>query len=518
MSLELEKNERARKYAAEGKYAEAAALCQQLLAESSNSRGPDHKTTLQFRDHAAQCLGGAGDYAAAITVDEETLKLRRKKSSTSDPDVCATLYRLATNYRERKQFELAVNANQEAKGIREALPNGWGLPDLLDIQYDLAYDLNKLQKYDQASTLNRRTLHSLLKTSSKDDEKVMSCRESLAIDLYSLGGLMNLQAAIKLFKENLSIAQELDETEDAILWRKEWCDICQMRLDESLKTKEQTPQHQQSIPPLQDSVAQKDGSEVSKQMRNPTAQAGIDVLAPSIGKQYDSDLAKQTIQATKTAEVAPTGGRKDDRSIPTRMNPPLRDLRKDSEKAERTNNRCETTKQGKQNGTTELKSSSKERRNSLIDLPVISSPDGDEVKKRIEKAYRYVKFVPNLRSKDGHNQEVQATYIGSPARHRDDSGSQKHQSTSTSQSQSYRPKIDIVVHHNESRLKPDNGVDTKRSHSEQGNNRRRMENENSQSASHVKRRSFDANAIKKDFPDTTSQDKSAGKDQTRICI
>ena len=61
MRPELEKKERARNYAAEGRYAEAAALCQELLAESSNRRGSDHETTLQFRDHAAQCLGGAGE-------------------------------------------------------------------------------------------------------------------------------------------------------------------------------------------------------------------------------------------------------------------------------------------------------------------------------------------------------------------------------------------------------------------------------------------------------------------------
>ena len=452
-------------------------------------------------------------------MDEETLKLRRKKGRTSEPDICSTLYRLATNYRERKQFELAVNANQEAKGIREALRTGRALPDLLDIQYDLAYDLNKLQKYDQASTLNRKTLGSLLEKLSKDHEKVMSCRESLAVDLYSLGGLINLRAAIKLFKENLSIAQGVGkETENEILWRKEWCDKCQSRLEESLKTKEHMPGGQKSIPSSQDSIVQKNGSEAFKQVQNPTAQPSLDGLTSSIGGRYGSDLTKKTVKATETAKIALTGGRKDGGSTPTSINSSLRDLGKDPEKVEKTSNVFETIKQGKQSETTELKSRSKERRDSLLDPSATSSLDKDEVKKRIEKAYRHVKFIPSLRSKDDHDQEVQETRIGSTSRHRDEPGSQKRQSTSTSQSQKNKPNTDIVVHHNESGMKSYSGVDTKRSHSEQGNNRHRMENENNKPASHVERRSFDANATKKDCPHLSSQDKSAGKDQTRIRI
>ena len=543
MSSESEKKERARKYAAEGRYAEAATLCQQLSAESSDRHGPAHKITLQFRDHAAQCLGQVKEYAAAIVVDEETLRLRREKAKPPDPDICTTLYRLAMNYRELKQFERAVNANQEARGIREALGTAKGLPDLLDIQYELAYDLNKLQKYNQAVTLNRRTLRSLLKTLPKGDEKVMSCRESLAIDLYSLGGSINLQRAIRLFKENLSIAQGLGkETADEILWRKDWCDVCQSRLDHLLKTKEQTPQDQGPIPRSQDSFVQKFGGDSSKQVQTPTVQAGRDTLNPSNGKQsrrdqrglqnlwgsssevspttipHDSrnsrDTTKQIEKAPIVVQVAPSGGTKDGSTL-TSTKVPSSDWGKDREPADKTIDALKLTKQSEKKKKQEPRSRSKDSQNPSLSPSTESKPEKDEVRERIEKAYRHVKPIPNLRSEEDQVQEVQETRIGGRVRHGIRSRSQERNKTPTLQSPKDKPSINVVVHNG---LKPGSTPEIKRPRSEQGAYQQDKESGNKSPASYAKRRSLDVNATRKDSPDPSSQKEYTGRDQIRVRI
>lgn len=543
MSSESEKKERARKYAAEGKYAEAAALCQQLSAESSDRHGPAHKITLQFRDHAAQCLGQVREFAAAIVVDEETLRLRREKAKPPDPDICTTLYRLAMNYRELKQFERAVNANQEARVIREALGTAQGLPDLLDIQYDLAYDLNKLQKYNQAVTLNQRTLRSLLKTLPKTDEKVMSCRESLAIDLYSLGGLINLQRAIRLFKENLSIAQGLGkETADEIVWRKDWCDVCQSRLDQLLKTKQQTPQDQRSIPRSQHSFVQESGGDSSRQVQNLTVEAGLDTLNPSNGKQsrrdqrglqnswgsfsevspttitHDSrnsrDPTKRTEKAPIVVQIASSGDRKDG-STPTSTKVPSSDLGKDREPADKTINALKVTKQSEKKKKQEPRSRSKDSQDPSRSPSTKSISEKDEVRERIEKAYRHVKPIPSLRSEEDQVQEVQETCNGGRVRHGIRSRSQERNKTPTLQSPKDKPSINVVVHNG---LKPGSTPEIKRPRSEQGTYRQDKESGNNIPTSHAKRRSLDVSAIKKGSPDLSSQKEHTGTDQIRVRI
>ena len=241
---ESQKNSRARKLADEEKYGLAATLFQELALKSSShrDRGPSHKITLSFRDHAATCLGAAGDFAAAIEEDEETLVLRRQKAKwRPDAAICTTLYRLAMNYREQGSFMKAVNANKEAKEIREQLPDSQEAPDLLDIQYDLAYNLSKLQKFDQAAALNRKTLSAMEKSKGIKKKRLINCREALGSDLYSLGGKANCQEAVQLFELNLNVSRaEYGEDGSETLTQKEWLDVCTSRLNDILKVEEKT--------------------------------------------------------------------------------------------------------------------------------------------------------------------------------------------------------------------------------------------------------------------------------------
>lgn len=303
----LSKDRRARELLHKGEPKEAAILFQELSTEAASELGLDDDRTLSIRDNAAKCLQEAKDYEAALAMDEETLRLRRSKSSSPSAAICDTLQRIAANYRDRKNFKRSINRNQEVLLLLKSVPAGQG-PDPWSVQYDISCSLNELHKYDQAAELDKKTLREMESNLRKDDWRLTRCREHLAIDLYSLGWSEKLrppdkikkwQEAIKLLDTNLVVFQESrGETESDKVRHKEWLDACR----EAIRACQQKIADHSKASQSLDGQRQEQSGDLSRSSNIPSGSNSGPTLTDDVGKK-DSSNQRKNKQRSKETEV-----------------------------------------------------------------------------------------------------------------------------------------------------------------------------------------------------------------------
>ena len=163
----------------QGLYSEAADLFRQNLADSSQCFSPGHANVLNDRDRLANCLHELGRYQAAITIDEETLRLRYHHGKEAK-DTMQTQVNLACSLNRLGQFERAIALYRTVLTIRKKTL-GDTHPDTLDTRNEMVRILHKHGDFAEAFRHNLYLLDVLAESRRADDYDLILCKHNLAI-------------------------------------------------------------------------------------------------------------------------------------------------------------------------------------------------------------------------------------------------------------------------------------------------------------------------------------------------
>ena len=184
----------------QGLYSEAANLFRQNLAVSSKYFNHDHTNILNDRDGLSVCLHKLGQYQAAVTINEETLRLRNHLYKEAKETTAAQV-NLAHNLTQLGRFERAILLLQTVLDIRTKTL-GHTHPDTLDTRHWLASVLQSHGNALDAYRHNLFLLDILAESRRADDSELIECKHNTADNLCTLGGY---ERAMQLTLENLQV-------------------------------------------------------------------------------------------------------------------------------------------------------------------------------------------------------------------------------------------------------------------------------------------------------------------------
>jgi CHAT domain-containing protein/tetratricopeptide (TPR) repeat protein len=196
--------DRADKFHAEGKYGEAAAIWQQVLANRENALGPDHPDVALSLSNLAVLLRYQRQYAAAEPLFRRSLGIRERALGPEHPAVATSLNDLARLLSDQGQYAAAEPLYRRSLGIREKAL-GPDHPAVATSLNDLARLLSDQGQYAAAEPLYRRSLGIRKKALGPDHPGV-------ATSLNDLAGLLTDQgqyaAAEPLYRLSLGIREK----------------------------------------------------------------------------------------------------------------------------------------------------------------------------------------------------------------------------------------------------------------------------------------------------------------------
>jgi CHAT domain-containing protein/tetratricopeptide (TPR) repeat protein len=201
--------EKAKVLVSKGKYAQAIAIWQQILAIVERAFGSSHPNVAGALDNIAFILMSEGQYAAAEPLVRRSLAIREKALGTDHPEVATSLNNLANLLRDQGQFAAAEHFYRLSLSIYEKSlePNHTYIATCLN---NLAFLLRQKGQYGAAELLYRRSLTILVKALGFDHPDTAYALTQLAELLTDQGQFAAAEPLVRRSLAILAKAHSLD--------------------------------------------------------------------------------------------------------------------------------------------------------------------------------------------------------------------------------------------------------------------------------------------------------------------
>jgi tetratricopeptide (TPR) repeat protein len=144
-----------------------------------------------------------GDYAGALEVNQECLRLRREAKGEMDEEVAATLTHIAIVLLKMDMSEMALEVLEEAYRIHKGLNN---------VGRDLAFTLYQMGLIHHTAGAHDLALSYYLETARVEKTALGKAHRDLSITYYNLAQIYfhrgDMELALDNFREALSIERE----------------------------------------------------------------------------------------------------------------------------------------------------------------------------------------------------------------------------------------------------------------------------------------------------------------------
>jgi tetratricopeptide (TPR) repeat protein len=213
----------ARKYATQGKYAEAESLYQRALVVSQKTLGPDHPTIAIILNNLANLYMDQGKYFEAEPLYQRALAIREQALGADLPDTATSLNNLANLYMDQGKYELAEPLYQRALATYERVL-GPDHPNTARSLNNLAVLYNNQGKYELAEPLYQRALATNERVLGPDHPETARSLNNLA-GLYDNEGKYEL--AEPLYQRALAINERMlgPDHPNTVSARKNYADL-----------------------------------------------------------------------------------------------------------------------------------------------------------------------------------------------------------------------------------------------------------------------------------------------------
>ena len=187
-------------YESAGRMDDAIAAYERALADRDQALGPTHPETLATRASLVRAYRAAGRAGDAVRLAERVLAESERALGPGHPDTLAARSDLAHAYLAAGQVTEAVAAFQHTLAGREQVL-GPGHPDTLTTRGNLAYAYRTAGQLKEALPLYERTLADRERTQGVDHPDTLAARASLA-SAYRAAG--RLKDAITAYRRTLA--------------------------------------------------------------------------------------------------------------------------------------------------------------------------------------------------------------------------------------------------------------------------------------------------------------------------
>ena len=184
-----------------GKLDLALTLLEETLKLRKAASGADHPETLLSMNNLAAAYMAAGKPDLALPLLEEALKLRKAKLGTDHPHTITSMNNLAMGYQAVGKLELALPLLEETLRLSKA-KLGADHPDTLDSMNNLAMGYRAGGKLELALPLLEETLKLSKAKQGADHPSTLTIMNNLALGYQAAG---KLDLALPLLEETLKL-------------------------------------------------------------------------------------------------------------------------------------------------------------------------------------------------------------------------------------------------------------------------------------------------------------------------
>ena len=142
---------------AQGKHAEAATMCRELLVVQRRVLGPEHPETLLMAGSLAASLQNKGKDAEAETMWREVLAVQRRVLGPEHPNTLYTSHNIAGSLHNKGKHAEAETMWREVLVVQRQVL-GPEHRDTLNTSHNIAFSLNAQDKLAEAETMYREVL------------------------------------------------------------------------------------------------------------------------------------------------------------------------------------------------------------------------------------------------------------------------------------------------------------------------------------------------------------------------
>ena len=168
-------NELADTYLAHGRYLEAQALFQRVLAEQERSLGMDHPSTFDTVHNMANVYESQGEYTKALEWYQRVLAGKEKSLGKDHPSTLITVNNMAIVYQRQGEYTKALEWYQRALAGKEK-SLGMDHPSTLSTVHNMAALYENQGEYTKALEWYQRSLTGKGKSLGKDHPSTLSTR------------------------------------------------------------------------------------------------------------------------------------------------------------------------------------------------------------------------------------------------------------------------------------------------------------------------------------------------------
>jgi tetratricopeptide (TPR) repeat protein len=200
--------------ASEGKYAQAAALDDQIMHIRQHVLGPEHPDTLNSMSNLALDYVDEGKYQEAKKLHSQTLQLQRRVLGPEHPATLRSIHNLANDYRDEDDNRQAEALDSQLLEIRRRVL-GPENPDTLWSMGNLALDYRDEGKFVQAEALDSQTLELRRRVLGADHPNTLVSVSGLSRDEAALG---NYSRAEALYRKSLAVNPNSQVLLEGLAW------------------------------------------------------------------------------------------------------------------------------------------------------------------------------------------------------------------------------------------------------------------------------------------------------------
>jgi tetratricopeptide (TPR) repeat protein len=192
-------------YQSQDRYAEAEALFRQALTIQEKALGSDHPAVATSLNNLALFYTKHGSFSEAEALYKRSLVIYEKTRGRDHPAVATTLVNLAEIYLSQNRYSEAESLLQRSLAIRERIL-GRDHPDVAALLDTLAAVYGKQGRYSDAELLYRRSLAISEKANGTDHTDTIQSMSNLA-ELYRTQGRYG--EAEPLYQRSLAIREKI---------------------------------------------------------------------------------------------------------------------------------------------------------------------------------------------------------------------------------------------------------------------------------------------------------------------
>jgi tetratricopeptide (TPR) repeat protein len=164
----------------QGRYQEAANLCEEVLAVQKRTLGHEHPDTLGSMNNLANSLHSQGRYQEAANLCEEALVVQKRTLGHEHPDTLISIDTLARNYMHLDRLKDTLQLSNEVLEMRHMVL-GADHPDTLLSIYNLSVINYRLGSLDKAIRLGKQALESQIRILGADHPNTLDTAKDLEI-------------------------------------------------------------------------------------------------------------------------------------------------------------------------------------------------------------------------------------------------------------------------------------------------------------------------------------------------